>query len=302
MTEPRPYSNTREDPTFEFMGAPTLLRATRDSTRGAYGLVEQWMPFGFTSPYHRHELEDEAFYVLEGELAVVCDGAWSAAGPGTYVFGPRGLAHGFEVTSRGGARMLLLASPGGFEAFVHEMRDPQRSPDAAPAAPDMEKMAAAAARYRVDILGPLPERPVATTAPGSGEAADDIARIDALRRAHVAALESGNAGAWAGIFAQDALQMPPNAPGNAGRGSIRAWCEGFLGAFRVRFSLSVGELRIAGGHAIETGSYSIEATPTAGGPARVDEGKYITVYRREESEGWRVWRDIWNSDRAMPNS
>jgi len=93
----QPYINTRDDSPFRFLGLPTVVRSTGQTTNGAFGLVEQWaIPPGFASPYHTHRLEDEAFYVLEGEMAFVCDGKWVTAGPGTYVFGPRNIPHGCD--------------------------------------------------------------------------------------------------------------------------------------------------------------------------------------------------------------
>src|SRR5436190_16744862 len=78
----QPYINTREDSAFRFPGVPTLMRSTSETTHGAFCLMEQWsVPPGFASPYHIHHLEDEAFYVLEGEVAFVCDGKWIKAGP-----------------------------------------------------------------------------------------------------------------------------------------------------------------------------------------------------------------------------
>ena len=148
----QPYVNTNEEPPIYFLGLPTILRATRQTTNGAFGLVENLMPPGFASPYHTHHLEDEAFYVLEGDMAFVCDGNWTIAGPGTYVFGPRNIPHGFKVLGDAPARMLLLCTPGGFDQFVAEMSEPT------PAPPDMAKLMAMAAKYSVDILGPLPEQ------------------------------------------------------------------------------------------------------------------------------------------------
>ena len=73
----QPYLNTREDAAFRFLGLPTIMRSTGENTNGAFGLMEHWMmPPGFASPYHTHHREDEAFYVLEGEMAFVCDGKW----------------------------------------------------------------------------------------------------------------------------------------------------------------------------------------------------------------------------------
>jgi quercetin dioxygenase-like cupin family protein len=153
ITQPaRPYVNTAEEPPIYFLGLPTILRATGQATNGAFGLIEQPMPPGFASPYHTHHLEDEAFYVLDGEMAFVCNGQWTIAGPGTFVFGPRNIPHGFKVLGDAPARMLLLCTPGGFTEFVVEMSEP------APAPPDMAKLMALAAKYSIDILGPLPEQ------------------------------------------------------------------------------------------------------------------------------------------------
>jgi quercetin dioxygenase-like cupin family protein len=151
----QPFLNSREDQAFKFLGLPTLMRASGETTNGAFGLIEHWsMPPGWASPYHTHHLEDESFYVLEGEVAFVCDGKWLKAGPGTYVFGPREIPHGFRVVGAVPARMLILCSPAGFENFVTELGEPESAP---PSPPDMAKLAAMAAKYKIDIHGPLPE-------------------------------------------------------------------------------------------------------------------------------------------------
>jgi len=147
----QPQLNTRTDDLFYFLGTPTSLRATAATTNGAFGLVEGQLPPGFESPYHVHTNEDEAFYVVEGEMAFIVDGKWTVAGPGTYAFGPRNLPHGFKVVGETPARLLLLCSPGGFEGFVNELRQPE------PAPPDMGVLVATATRYGIEILGPLPE-------------------------------------------------------------------------------------------------------------------------------------------------
>lgn len=156
-TEQKPYLNTREDQPFRFLGLPSVMRATSETTNGAFGLMEHWeMPSGFASPYHTHHREDECFYVLEGEIAFVCGGKWLQAGPGTFVYGPREIPHGFKVVSQAPARMLLMCTPGGFERFVLEQTTPIADP---PSPPDMGKLMTLAAKFEIDILGPLPEQP-----------------------------------------------------------------------------------------------------------------------------------------------
>lgn len=156
-TQQAPYLNTREDEAFRFLGIPTVMRSAAETTNGAFALMEHWeMPVGFASPYHTHHREDESFYVLEGEMAFVCDGKWLKAGPGTFVYGPREIAHGFKVVGCSPARMLILCTPGGFERFVLEQKTPITEP---PSPPDMGKLMMLAAKYEIDIHGPLPEEP-----------------------------------------------------------------------------------------------------------------------------------------------
>jgi uncharacterized cupin superfamily protein len=89
------------------------MRSTAETTNGAFGLMEHWaMPVGFASPYHTHHREDESFYVLEGEIALVCGGKWLKAGPGTFVYGPR------EITRIQGHRPLSVQNA----ANVHSWR------------------------------------------------------------------------------------------------------------------------------------------------------------------------------------
>jgi hypothetical protein len=52
--------------------------------------------------------------------------------------------------------MLLLSTPGGFEGFVLEQTTPISDP---PSPPDMAKLMELAARYGIDIHGPLPVEP-----------------------------------------------------------------------------------------------------------------------------------------------
>jgi uncharacterized protein (TIGR02246 family) len=128
----------------------------------------------------------------------------------------------------------------------------------------------------------------------------DLRAIDRVREAHIAALNPGSVDAFAGVFSEDAVQMPPNTPANVGRTAIRAWAEAFLGPLSVEFGLDVAEVRVAGEWAFERGTYRIRVTPKAGGPGFPDAGKYITIYQKQANGSWLIARDIWNSDHPAP--
>ena len=109
-----------------FLGVPTAMRATSETTSGAFGLVENWMiPPGFASPYHTHHLEDEAFYVLEGRDGVRLrrDVDDRRSGHVRLRAAQRSLmASRWSATP---ARMLLLCAPGRFRAVRPELSEPE---------------------------------------------------------------------------------------------------------------------------------------------------------------------------------
>ncbi|SON54015.1 SnoaL-like domain protein [Hartmannibacter diazotrophicus] len=129
--------------------------------------------------------------------------------------------------------------------------------------------------------------------------ADQLRSIDKIRDDHVMALNSGDADAWVAQFADDGVQMPPNAPENVGKTQIGQWSAGFLSTFKVQFELDVDEVRVIGDWAFERGDYVIGLNPVAGGPSMGERGKYITIYHYGDRNGWRIARDIWNSNNPL---
>ena len=141
------------------MGTLVIVKATSEQTGGAFGLIDNLMPGGFASPYHIHRNEDESFYVVEGEMTFYVGEEKVNARTGAFVYGPRGIPHGFEVEGTVPARILLQNYPAGFEGFPVEVGEPAKELTLPPAeSPDMERLMAIAAKYDIEILGPLPGR------------------------------------------------------------------------------------------------------------------------------------------------
>jgi len=130
----------------------------RESTvwRYRFEVIHHLGPQGAGSPLHVHHRENEWFYVLQGELTVWVGGQVIRAPAGSFVFGPQGTSHTFTVSSPDGASFLLVTEPGGFEAFMRTCAEPARSltppPPASPPGP--AQIAALAAEYGIDIIGP----------------------------------------------------------------------------------------------------------------------------------------------------
>jgi quercetin dioxygenase-like cupin family protein len=141
-----------------FLGCLMTLKATAEHTGGEFGLIEQLAPAGFATPLHVHHEEDEAFYVLSGDVTYYSGDKVFRAGPGTLVFMPREVPHGFRVSQSGEARMLQLTTPAGLEPMFQEAGESAASATLPPPGePDIPRLLALAERYRFEILGHLPE-------------------------------------------------------------------------------------------------------------------------------------------------
>ena len=139
-----------------FLGVLATIKASRETTEGQVAVIEHLAPQGAGSPLHVHHNEDEWFYVTEGELTFWIGGQLTDAPAGSFVYGPRGIPHTFTVTSPE-ARFLLVTEPAGFEGFMRTLSEPALSltvPPPATEPPDFERLAATAAEYGIEILGP----------------------------------------------------------------------------------------------------------------------------------------------------
>jgi quercetin dioxygenase-like cupin family protein len=93
------------------LGADLVVKSSGDPRH--FFVADHPMPAGYFVPLHAHDDEDEAFFVLEGEITLVSRDGESVAGPGTYIHLPRGVPHGYVNASSAPARILVIASPGG---------------------------------------------------------------------------------------------------------------------------------------------------------------------------------------------
>jgi mannose-6-phosphate isomerase-like protein (cupin superfamily) len=122
-----------------------LVRASADTTGGAFTIFEENEPVD--TPLHVHAHEDELFYVLEGEHVFQVGKREFRVGPGGLVFAPRGLPHAQRRVVPRTGRVLVLTSPAGFEGFFRELAYADRAGRLGPEA--YEK---ASARYGITWL------------------------------------------------------------------------------------------------------------------------------------------------------
>jgi len=103
-------------------------------------------PRALAAPLHKHTREDEYSYVLEGTLGALLGDEVVTAGPGTWVFKPRGQWHTFWNAGDTPCEIIEIISPAGFENFFRELADVYATGE-----PDTARFIELCARYDLEM-------------------------------------------------------------------------------------------------------------------------------------------------------
>lgn len=95
--------------TLDVFGA--AMQVKLDGATGLF-LAEHIVPPGYGVPLHVHEVEDEAFWMLDGTLTLLSADGETQAGPGSCIRLPHGVVHGFRNDTRAPVRLLVMCTPG----------------------------------------------------------------------------------------------------------------------------------------------------------------------------------------------
>jgi quercetin dioxygenase-like cupin family protein len=131
-------------------GQPLAFLVTGEDTK--YTSMFDWtVPAGFSTGLHVHRVQEETFYVLEGECEWQVGDQLVHATPGTYLFIPPGVPHNIGNASDKPARLLMTVSPPGHEHYFEELVQviSRGSP------PDANVIAVLRSRYDTDQLSAL---------------------------------------------------------------------------------------------------------------------------------------------------
>lgn len=132
----------------------SILLSGKD-TGGSFSLIHGYEIRGLEPPPHIHTLEDESFYILDGEITYAVGNEVFKAKKGNWVFLPRGIRHSFQVVTEQ-AEVLIHLSPGGFENYFIEMSEPAHEmviPPRPQGPPDVKRITETASRYGIRFPG-----------------------------------------------------------------------------------------------------------------------------------------------------
>ena len=147
---------------------------------------------------------------------------------------------------------------------------------------------------------PAPKQPD-PAAEATAQAADRAA-LEAIAKEYEAAFSAGDVEALVALHADDAIRMPPNAPPVVGKEAIQAAYQTTFDEFAAKITLSLEEVEVAGDWAFVRGTSPVTVTPKAGGEPLEDEGKYLSIRKRQPDGSWKIFRTIWSSNNPPPGA
>lgn len=134
-------------------GEEFIWKVTGAESDGVLDIGEMVVQPGIAVPEHIHHRNDEAFYVLDGQLRLTVAAQEHTLEPGAFAFVPHGVRHHWVNSGSASARILLTFTPGGMDQYFVEMDPLLRGPM------DLEKILPVCEKYGYELVGPVPERP-----------------------------------------------------------------------------------------------------------------------------------------------
>lgn len=129
--------------------------------------------------------------------------------------------------------------------------------------------------------------------------ADETAVRDGVESV-LSAANAQDFAAWAEIYADDAVLLPPNGPTVESRAAIREWL--MMLPPTSDWKLEIAEIDGVGDLAYVRGGYSLMITPPGLDAPVADQGKFIQIWRKQAGGSWKAVREIFNSNLPAPIS
>ena len=101
-------------------GEVTSLLATGEDTDNRVSIFDSVLPKGNSAPWHYHEIDDEIFYIISGEIEFGVDKEEFVAGAGDLVIAGPNVPRRFKALSD--SRLLVINAPSGpSEGFIRDI-------------------------------------------------------------------------------------------------------------------------------------------------------------------------------------
>ena len=126
----------------------------------------------------------------------------------------------------------------------------------------------------------------------------DAGAIKNVLREYARCCNGGDFDGWISLWAENGVQMPPDAPSRVGTAEIRAGMKPAFDTMNLNVVIrQIDEVRVNGDRALSRCTYSLSMTPKAGGQTieAMPDGKALTLYEKQ-ADTWQITYDCFNSN------
>jgi ketosteroid isomerase-like protein len=124
--------------------------------------------------------------------------------------------------------------------------------------------------------------------------------IWSYRQAFNTAAKAGDVDALVSLAQDDIVSMGPNDTTVYGKAEYRSWWEEYFQYFRlVAWSEPERNVVVNGDFATEVSAYMIAVAPISGGNRIRDDGRTLTIWKRQPDDSWKMWQTLWNSTKPI---
>jgi mannose-6-phosphate isomerase-like protein (cupin superfamily) len=106
-----PASQNKNNKSLWILGDIYTKKISGDETHGIYSVWEIEVAPDNGPPLHKHSMEDEAFYVLEGEFSFPYGNEEIKPEKGQFINSPRGKFHTYKNIGSSFGKLLLIIAP-----------------------------------------------------------------------------------------------------------------------------------------------------------------------------------------------
>ena len=126
--------------------------------------------------------------------------------------------------------------------------------------------------------------------------AADEAAIAEFNKRYLQAINDGDIAMLSSLTTDEHIMIAPGRPPLVGKAANDEANGRAFQQFRIDEAWAPVETVIAGDRAYQRGTFTVAATPRAGGSTRNTRGNFLRIYRRQPDNSWRMTRDMFNSD------
>lgn len=127
------------------------------------------------------------------------------------------------------------------------------------------------------------------------QAADEAA-IAEFNKRYLGAINDGDIATLSSLTTEDHMMIMPGRPPLVGKKANDEANGRVFQMFDIDETWTPQETVIDGDLAYQRGTFTVEATPKAGGDKTRTTGTFLRIYRRQPDGSWRMTRDMFNSD------